>query len=267
VVRDGDPLARRVEREREAHTADDVLAANIKLKKRFPHLEDYPSKKRLLDAMDAYTQDLGGRSILDYGCGRGEKTLRYLANGADFVAAIDISTAYIDDLNSQITASGYRSRPHDVRVMDAHSLDFPAGTFDLVVGYGILHHLDVPVAMGEIHRVLKPNGRVVLQEPLADDPLLRVFRRLTPSARTVDERPLTRSDLEGFEQDAQWSCEMLYCGILEMPLAVATSILLPRRYADRVLAMADRLERSLERVRVLRSWNQYVAINLVKTPS
>ena len=50
--------------------------------------------------------------------------------------------------------------------------------------------------MREIRRVLRPGGRGVFLEPLWHNPLLRLGRRLTPSARTPDEHPLTEQDWE-----------------------------------------------------------------------
>ena len=39
-----------------------------------------------------------------------------------------------------------------------------------------LHHLDKLEAINSIYRVLKPGGRLVFKEPLADNPLLKIFR-------------------------------------------------------------------------------------------
>ena len=42
----------RVDRERAAHTEDDVLARSYELKGRFPHVLTYPSHKRLNEAFE-----------------------------------------------------------------------------------------------------------------------------------------------------------------------------------------------------------------------
>jgi len=45
---------------------------------------------------------------------------------------------------------------------DAESLPFAAGSFDIVLGHAVLHHLpDLERAFSEFHRVLKPGGRIV----------------------------------------------------------------------------------------------------------
>ncbi len=257
-------LADRVAREHEAHTGRDVLAESIRLKNKFPHLAGYPSKKRLYASIDAHTADLKGRTILDYGCGRGEMAMRYLAAGADKVAAIDISEVYVEDLRQRAEAAGFAPERCDFRAMDAHKLDFPDASFDLVVGYGILHHLSPAVAFSEIHRVLKPDGRVLLQEPLADNPLLRIFRKATPSARTEDEAPFTGQQVQELENQLGWRTESVYCGVLGMPVSLVTSKLIPSRPENFLLRWADKVESWLHRRRWLLSWNQYIVFNLVK---
>jgi SAM-dependent methyltransferase len=47
----------------------------------------------------------------------------------------------------------------------------------------VLHHLDLEVALGEVRRVLKKGGLAVFSEPLAHNPLVRLFRAVTPFAR------------------------------------------------------------------------------------
>ncbi len=257
-------LADRVAREHEAHTERDVLAESIRLKSKFPHLASYPSKQRLYAEIDRHTEKLCGKAILDYGCGRGEMSMRYLANGADRVAAIDISEVYVEDLRERARLAGYAPSRCDFRAMDAHKLDFPDQSFDLVVGYGILHHLDPAVAFAEIHRVLRPDGRVLLQEPLADNPLLKVFRKLTPNARTEDEAPFTGAQIRALEREHGWRSESVYCGVLEMPVSLLTSKLMPSRPGNFLLRWADAAERWLHRRRWLLSWNQYIVFNLVK---
>ncbi len=258
-------LVARVAREHGAHTERDVLAESIRLKNKFPHLATYPSKRRLYATMDDHTADLRGKTILDYGCGRGEMSMKYLRNGAEKVAAIDISEVYVEDLRQQAKAAGISPERCDFRAMDAHRLEFPDASFDLVVGYGILHHLDARVAFKEIHRVLKPQGRVMLQEPLADNPLLKLFRKTTPHARTDDEAPFTAAQVHAFESQPGWRTESVYCGVLEMPISLVTSKLMPPHPDNLFLRMADKVESWMHRQRLLLGWNQYIVFNMVRT--
>jgi SAM-dependent methyltransferase len=86
------------------------------------------------------------------------------------------------------------------RVMDAELLDFEDDTFDLVCGRSILHHLDLTRAYSELGRVLKPSGAAIFVEPLGHNPLINLYRRLTPELRTPDEHPLMIRDLRFAEE-------------------------------------------------------------------
>jgi SAM-dependent methyltransferase len=253
-------LARRLEREREAHGERDVLAANRRLKSRFPHVETYPARLRTFGRIDAACLDLRGLRLLDLGCGEGERCLDYAERGAA-VHAIDLSEGYVERTLARVAGSRFADRV-EARVMDAHALDFPDAWFDLVIGCGVLHHLDWRLALSEVRRVLRPSGRAWFQEPLADNPLLRLFRWVTPGARTVDERPFSASDLDEIERLPAWTARLHGCGIVSAPLAMITS-LAPRLSADNaVLRAADRLERHWADRPAWRSWNQYVVIEL-----
>lgn len=256
-------LKERVHREQVAHTENDVLANSYQLKNRFKHIWTYPSRKRYDKTMFGFLKDLNGAKVLDYGCGRGDLSLYLLAQGGR-VHGIDISPVYIQDAIKRCASAGYEQSRFEFYVMDCHRMDFPDDFFDMVVGLGILHHLDWSIALNEIHRVLRPGGRVLLQEPLADNPLLKIFRKFTPSARTTDERPFTGADLKKMKDYFKWRPEMHFCGLLEAPVAVVTSIIMPNRPNNVILRTVDWLEKKMHRDGVLDSWNQYVLINLVK---
>jgi SAM-dependent methyltransferase len=132
-----------------------------------------------------------GRRVLEYGCGRGSMAFDLTAAGAS-VSGIDISPVAIEIARSEAQARGCPSI--DFRVMDAEHLDFPDGTFDLVCGTGILHHLDLECAYAEVRRVLRPGGAAIFAEPLGHNALINMYRRRTPEQRTVDEHPLLMRD-------------------------------------------------------------------------
>lgn len=255
-----------MQREQHAHTDNvDVLDASYRLKNRFNHIWTYPSRQRFDDTLMRHLKSLNGAKVLDCGCGRGDMSLYILAQGGR-VDGIDISPLYIQAAMDRCVTAGYDSSMFRFHVMDAHSMDFRSGIFDIVVGLGILHHLEFDVALHEIRRVLKPFGRLLLQEPLANNPLLKVFRRFTPSARTVDERPLTGNDIKRLKHSTEWNAEMCFCGLLEAPAAMMTSVLMPNRPNNLILRITDKVERKLHHAGVLDAWNQYVLINLVKQP-
>lgn len=258
-------LKERVAREKAAHEEDDVLANSVRLKSRFPHLYNYPSHLRLLGTMESLIEEAArdGRVILDYGCGKGENSLKYLGMGGQ-VHGIDISSTYIDQAATAARAAGHPEDRFHFSVMDAHAMTYDDNTFDLIFGYGILHHLNPEVALSEIHRVLKPGGRVLLQEPLGGNPLLKLYRLLTPHARTPDEEPFSQQTVRELSDRHDWDTSMLYCGLVELPLAMLTSLIVPDRPDTALIRAADRIESWMHRRNWLLGWNQYIVFNMVK---
>jgi ubiquinone/menaquinone biosynthesis C-methylase UbiE len=137
--------------------------------------------------------DPQGLDILDYGCGRGGQALDLAARGARHVTGFDISEAEVAEAREGALSAGVAGQTTFL-VADAHATALPDAAFDLVVGSSILHHLELEPALWEIRRILRPGGRALFVEPLWHNPLLRLGRRLTPGARTVDEHPLTERD-------------------------------------------------------------------------
>jgi SAM-dependent methyltransferase len=129
---------------------------------------------------------------------------------------------------------------------DAHATGLPAASFDLIIGSDILHHLDLDAAVAELRRLLAPGGDAVFVEPLVHHPLLRIGRRLTPSARTADEHPLTEDDwrlceaaMARFHHE-----EREFLTIPLMPLNLVLPLRAQKAVARRIGALDDRLLRS-----------------------
>ena len=216
--------------------------------------------------INKFASETPNNIILDYGCGRGSNSLKYLHYGARKVYGIDLSPVYISNAIELMRQAGYDESLFDFRVMDAHALEFEGNTFDLILGNGILHHLNPDIALKEVYRVLKPDGRVLFLEPLADNPLLKLFRRLTPFARTEDESPFTGKQIRHLINNNKWKMELFYCGLFEAPVAMITSILMPKKSDNLLLRMADILERWTNENKIMLPWNQYVLFNMVKIP-
>jgi ubiquinone/menaquinone biosynthesis C-methylase UbiE len=255
-------LEKRVVRERISHTDNDVLENSHKLKSFFLHTTLSKTIKRLENDFSSFLNSVEKLKILDVGCGRGELALALLEKGADYVAGIDISSNYVDDALLKARNCGYETSHYSFDVMDAHKLTFKDNFFDIVVGTGILHHLDLHIALAEVERVLKPGGIAIFKEPLEANPLLRLFRILSPNARTVDEKPLSENDLK--QIDKYWIVESRYYGIVSAPLAVITSILFRPFPNNILLSFSDWLELRVNKFKFMRPYNQYVLLILIK---
>src|SRR5947209_13421234 len=97
---------------------------------------------------------------LEIGAGTGYFTLNLLRAGviADAVAT-DISQGMLDELSASAQRLGVDV---ETRRCEAAALPFEDGSFDLVFGHAVLHHLpDLDAAFAEFRRVLRPGGAVV----------------------------------------------------------------------------------------------------------
>jgi SAM-dependent methyltransferase len=181
-----------------------------------------------------------GARMLEFGCGAAAMGSLFGASAAE-VVGIDISDVAVAEAARRAAASGLRATYH---VMDAEALQFPAGSFDLICSAAILHHLDLRKAYAEIARTLTPDGHAIFMEPLAYNPAINLFRRLTPHLRTPDEHPLRIEDLD-LAREYFDDVEVRY-------YALATLFALPfrrfKRNFMRILLGLERLDRGLFRV-------------------
>jgi ubiquinone/menaquinone biosynthesis C-methylase UbiE len=104
---------------------------------------------------------------LEIGAGTGYFSLNLLRQGlVDRAVATDISPGMLKRLSETATELGVAI---EAREADAEALPFPDGSFDLVLGHAVLHHLPrLERALGEFHRVLAPGGTLAFMgEPSA----------------------------------------------------------------------------------------------------
>jgi 2-polyprenyl-3-methyl-5-hydroxy-6-metoxy-1,4-benzoquinol methylase len=255
-------LEDRIDRERVAHEENDVLAESYRLKDRFRQVFEAPHIRRLDSAWDAALRHVANLEVLDYGCGRGTLGLGLAARGAR-VTGVDISEKYISEANQAARANGLTADQACFHAGDGHRTGLPDDAFDLVVGEGILHHLDLARASAEIFRVLRPGGVALFKEPLIGAPWMRLFRRLTPRARTIDERPFHESDLRRL--GTLFEARSTYYGVLVPAVAGALALVTPNAHFVGLLTALDGLDRVLGRIQSTRSWHQYVLLLLVKS--
>lgn len=140
--------------------------------------------------------------IIEYGCGKGSYAFKLAEYGAELVTGIDISPVAINIAEKEAKARGIADKV-SFMVMDGENLEFASNSYDLICGSGILHHLDLNLAINSIVKVLKPDGKAVFLEPLGHNILINLYRRLTPSIRSEDEHPLLEEDLAFLGQHFQ----------------------------------------------------------------
>ena len=139
---------------------------------------------------------LGGGALgtethaLELGCGTGLFLEQVAAACAADITALDLSEHLLDRARARL---GDRAR---LVCGNAEQMPFPDAAFDVVYGSSVLHHLDVPRALAEVRRVLRPGGRLVFAEPNLVNPQVTVMFKLGATKRyfgvSPDEMAFTR---------------------------------------------------------------------------
>ncbi|QLG62278.1 class I SAM-dependent methyltransferase [Halorarum salinum] len=101
-----------------------------------------------------------GTRFLDVAAGTGSLSLPAARLGAEVVAT-DISPAMVEHLATHAKEEGLSNV--EARVMDGHALELEDDAFDVSGSqYGVMLFSDLPRALGEMVRVTKPGGRVLV---------------------------------------------------------------------------------------------------------
>ena len=105
-----------------------------------------------------------GQRVLDVASGTGDLALAFAKRVGP------LGKVVMSDINAQMLARG-RNRlidhgyPIESVVCDAEHLPFPDQSFDLVtVAFGLRNMTDKPAALKQMHRVLKPGGKLMVLE-------------------------------------------------------------------------------------------------------
>ncbi|WP_336490462.1 class I SAM-dependent methyltransferase [Methylobacterium nigriterrae] len=112
---------------------------------------------------------LGGRRLLDVGCGPGALARALAARGAE-VTGIDPNPDAIAAAAASVPTGRFATAA-------AGALPFPDAGFDGAVFLNSLHHIPDPhAALREAARVVRPDHPIVVVEPLADGTFFSALR-------------------------------------------------------------------------------------------
>ena len=101
---------------------------------------------------------LKGKKLLDIACGTGVLTEQFVRMGAD-VTAVDLTPKAVELTKKRLALYGLQA---NVMEADAQKLPFPDNSFDFVCAWGCLMHMpQTEKAIAEIHRVLRPGGKMI----------------------------------------------------------------------------------------------------------
>ena len=118
---------------------------------------------RFTDVLIAKLGVTPGQRVLDVGCGIGKPGLRLAKATGATVHGISINADQVRQANERAAAEGLADRVTFERV-NAMSMPFPDASFDAVLAFESLVHMERPRALKEIARVLAPGGRLVLTD-------------------------------------------------------------------------------------------------------
>lgn len=107
--------------------------------------------------------------------------------------------------------------------------------------------------MSELHRVLKPGGVALFTEPLGHNPIIELYRKKTPEARTPDEHPLLMPDFEQFDRTFERTSYRFY-GLTSLAAVLFQSM---PAVASLVRSVAAGVDALLLRLPGLRWWAWY----------
>jgi SAM-dependent methyltransferase len=101
----------------------------------------------------------GPGALLDAGMGAGRLCEQLAANGWT-VSGVDASIEMVEAARARLAVA-----PESLACAAIERLPFADESFDVVTATGVLEYSDVPAALAELRRVLRPGGRAVVSYP------------------------------------------------------------------------------------------------------
>jgi len=156
---------------------------------------DHESKEILGNELWRKPSDLqlpANSYIIDLGGNTG-KFAKQLKNETNTIVSLDIDRSIMTG-GDGCTLPGIEAIQGNILY-----LPFKDNTFDVVLARAILHHVpdNLDLAIKEIHRILKPGGQILVEEPGASNPIAYIIRKAFPtSSHEQGERPFKPSVLE-----------------------------------------------------------------------
>ena len=145
------------------------------------------------DFLNILENETKTKQVLDFGCGTGNFTEKVINFDPRKIVAVDISEEAIKKAKNNPSLN---RKNIEYRVENCEDLSLNSDSFDIAYGSGILHHLNLNKSLSELKRILKKDGKIVFIEPMATNPIINLYRKFTPNARTSDEHPFRLSDIE-----------------------------------------------------------------------
>jgi ubiquinone/menaquinone biosynthesis C-methylase UbiE len=143
---------------------------------------DYDESRRYSSLRESYPKIVAEalsqpfKTVLDIGCGTGALLMTIHQRKKDAkLFGVDISEEMIKVAQAKLGNAA------DLTVSESEKLPFKNGSFDLVLcTFSFHHHPNPTIVFKEMYRVLSPQGRLVMADPLGPTPLRLVMNMLIP---------------------------------------------------------------------------------------
>ena len=168
-----------------------------------------------------------GAEVLEIGCASGDDAIDYCKHAKSYLG-VDISDVAIANCKALSIKNA------KFQCVDGHELQVDDKSIDYVIVNSLLHHLDLETSFKEIYRVLSDDGALIFKEPLGINPAFQIYRMMTPSARTVDERPFDFNDLALMKKYFDLNDDVQWFGFLSI-----LSAFLRKEYVRTILTKID----------------------------
>ena len=122
--------------------------------------------------------------VLLVGFGKG-KRLATIAPLVESVTGIEISDELVNKVASKLPFDNI-----ELKTGFAENLPVSDSSFDITIIFNVFHELtDGPKALTEIYRVLKPNGRLIIRDPIKETMFVKLFNKMAKdqTLRTFEE--------------------------------------------------------------------------------
>jgi len=216
------------------------------------------SKKYIEDWLKRYASK---GVFLDYACGNGGGAIAASQRGAEISIGLDISDISIRNAMREAGNSGVSNKIFFFQG-DCEATELPDNSIDAILCSGMLHHLDLSRAYPELFRILSPGGRILCVEALGHNPLIQLYRELTPQLRTDWEKKhiLKKHDIK-FAEDYGFKlghvCSWHLLSLCAVPFRNS-------RAALSVLAALERADSFLLSIPGIKWWGWQVTFELLK---
>ena len=164
------------------------------------------------DFLNILKNETKAKHVLDFGCGTGNFTEKVINFNPKKIVAVDISEEAIKKAKNNPVLN---NKNIEYKVENCEDLSLNSDSFDIAYGSGILHHLNLNKSLSELKRILKKDGKIIFIEPMATNPIINLYRKFTPNARSSDEHPFKLSDIE-FIKSLFTNVEVKYYGFLTL---------------------------------------------------